>query len=172
MAPGLAQWIVVAVALQRLVELGHARRNEGRLRAAGATESGAGHYPLIVLLHGAWLAAIFVAAPPGTPIVWPLLAVYALLQLGRIWVIATLGPYWTTRILTLPGSPEATGGPYRLCRHPNYLIVAAEIAVLPLAFGAWEVAAVFSLLNSGLLAWRIRVEERARAACRATIPLG
>lgn len=167
---GLGQWIVVLVALQRLGELGVARRNEDRLRAAGAVESGAGHYPLIVLLHGTWLAAVFAAAPPGTPIAWPLLAVYALLQLGRIWVIATLGPYWTTRILALPGGRDVSGGPYRLCRHPNYLIVVAEIAVLPLAFGAWEVAAVFSLLNGGLLAWRIRVEERARAACRAATP--
>lgn len=167
MALGLVQWIVVAVVIQRLLELGYAKRNEARLRAAGATEHGAGHYPLIVLLHAAWLAAIFVAAPAGAPVVWSLLAFYALLQLGRIWVIAALGPYWTTRILTLPDAPLVVGGPYRLCRHPNYLIVAAEIAVLPLAFGAWEIAAVFSLLNGALLAWRIRIEERALAARRA-----
>jgi methyltransferase len=170
---GLAQWIVVAVAVQRLIELGYARRNEVRLRAAGATESGARHYPLIVLLHAAWLAAIFAAAPADTSVAWPLLVVYAVLQLGRIWTIAKLGPYWTTRVLTLSGAPRVVSGPYRLCRHPNYLIVAAEIAVLPLAFGAWEVAAVFSLLNGGLLAWRIRIEERALAASHATaVPQG
>jgi methyltransferase len=157
----LAQWIVVAVAVQRLAELAYARRNEARLRAAGAVEAGAGHYPLIVLLHAAWLLTLFIAAPADDAISWPLLAVYAALQIGRLWVIATLGRFWTTRILTLPGAPLVTGGPYRLCRHPNYAVVVAEIAVLPLAFGAWQAAALFSLANGLLLWWRIRVEDQA-----------
>jgi len=157
----LAHWIVVAVAAQRLVELLYARRNEARLRAAGAVEAGAGHYPLIVLLHAAWLLALFQAAPADYAISWPILGVYMVLQLGRLWVIATLGRFWTTRILTLPGVPLMTTGPYRLCRHPNYAIVAAEIAVLPLAFGAWQLAVLFSLANGLLLWWRIRVEDQA-----------
>lgn len=157
----LAQWIVVAVAVQRLFELLYARRNEARLRAAGAVEAGAGHYPLIVLLHAAWLLALFLVAPPADALSWPLLAVYAALQVGRLWVIATLGRFWTTRILTLPGAPLMTAGPYRLCRHPNYAVVVAEIAVLPLAFGAWQMAVLFSLANGLLLWWRIRVEDQA-----------
>jgi methyltransferase len=157
----LAQWMVVAVAVQRLAELAYARRNEARLRAAGAVEAGAGHYPLIVLLHAAWLLTLFFAAPADDAISWPLLALYAALQIGRLWVIATLGRFWTTRILTLPGAPLMTAGPYRLCRHPNYVIVVAEIAVLPLAFGAWQVAVAFSLANGLLLWWRIRVENQA-----------
>lgn len=164
---GLAQWIVAAVALQRLAELAYSRRNEARLRAAGAVEAGRGHYPLIVLLHATWLAAIALAVPGGQPANWLLLAIYALLQLGRFWVIATLGPYWTTRILTLPDAPLVARGPYRLVRHPNYLIVVAEIAVLPLAFGAWRIALLFSLLNGLLLLWRIRVEDQALSQRRA-----
>jgi methyltransferase len=95
-----------------------------------------------------------------------LLALFVLLQAGRVWVVATLGPYWTTRIITLPGAPLVTGGPFRFVRHPNYLVVTGEIAVLPLAFGAWRIALVFSVLNALLLAWRIRVESGALAARR------
>jgi methyltransferase len=76
-------------------------------------------------------------------------------------VIATLGPYWTTRIITLDGAPLVRSGPYRFVRHPNYLIVAAEIAVLPLVFGEIAVCLVFSALNAALLFWRIRQEEAA-----------
>lgn len=165
----IAHWIVVAVAAQRLLELLYARHNERRLRAAGATEAGAAQYPLIVGLHAAWLAALFAAAGEAT-ISWPLVAVFGLLQILRIWIIVALGRYWTTRILTLPGAPLVAGGPYRLCRHPNYLVVAAEIAVLPLAFDAWRVAVAFSLVNGLLLAWRIRVEDETLAARRSGRP--
>jgi methyltransferase len=167
---GPAQWVVLLVALQRLAELAYSRRNSRRLLSAGAIEVGAGHYPLVVLLHGAWLAAIGISVPPDAVPSWPLLAVYGLLQAGRLWVLATLRGFWTTRILTLPQAPLATGGPYRFCRHPNYVVVAAEIAVLPLAFGAWTIAALFSALNAVLLAWRIRVEDRALESRRALSP--
>lgn len=95
---------------------------------------------------------------------WPLLVLFALLQLARLWVIASLGPFWTTRVITLPGAPLIRRGPYRWLRHPNYLIVAGEIAVLPLAFGAWTIALVFSVANALLLAYRIRIEEEAALA--------
>lgn len=157
---GLVQWIAVAVALQRLGELVLSRRNEKRLLAAGGREVGAGHYPLIVLLHAAWLAALFLAVPEDAPVSWGLLGFFLLLQGLRLWTIASLGPYWTARIVTLPGAPLSTRGPYRWMRHPNYLIVAAEIALLPLAFGAWGISVLFSLANGGLLAWRIRIENR------------
>lgn len=159
----LCQIVVMLVLAQRLGEVAWARRNERRLRAAGAIEIGAGHYPLFFLLHGAWLAALALLVPPDAPVSWPLLALFALLQLGRLWVIATLGRYWTTRIITLPGAPLVRTGPYRWLRHPNYCIVAAEIAVLPLAFGAWRLALVFSVLNALLLRHRICLEERALA---------
>ena len=155
-------WIVLAaVAAQRLWELWLANRNTRRLLAGGAVEVGAGHYPLFVLLHASWLAAIALATPPATlPNPW-LLAGYGVLQLGRLWVIATLGRFWTTRIITLPGAPLVRRGPYRFVRHPNYLVAALEIAVLPLAFGQVLIALVWSVANALLVGWRIRVEDRA-----------
>lgn len=149
------------VALQRLGELWLAGRNTQRLKARGAVEVGAGHYPLFVLLHAGWLIAILALTPWTTEPDLPLLGLYVLLQLGRAWVIATLGPFWTTRIITLPGAPLVRRGPYRLLRHPNYVVASAEIAVLPLMFGQVWIALVFSLLNAGLVVYRIRVEERA-----------
>ena len=158
--------VVGLVALQRLAELAYAARNARRLVAAGAVEHGRGHYPLFALLHGAWLAAILLAAPPGTAIAWLPLALFLVLQGLRLWVVATLGRFWTTRILTLSGAPLVRAGPYRYLRHPNYLVVVGEIALLPLVFGEWTVALAFSLLNLALLAWRIRIEERTLAARR------
>ncbi len=160
---GLAQIVTLLVALQRLAELGYARRNARRLLAAGGVEHGAGHYPLFVALHGAWLVALFVLVPAEAPANWGLLGLYGLLQLGRLWVIASLGRRWTTRVIVVPGVPLVTRGPYRFLRHPNYLVVALEIPVLPLAFGAWHLALAFGLANLALLAQRIRVEERALA---------
>lgn len=168
----LAQWIVAAVVLQRLAELAYARRNEARLRALGAAEVGAGHYPLLVLLHAGWLLALFVAAAAASTLSWPMLGLFGGLQLGRLWVIAALGRRWTTRVLVLPDAPLVDRGPYRLCRHPNYVIVAAEIAILPMAFGAWREALVFTLLNALLLGWRIRIEDHALARRRGASPGG
>ncbi|HWC62028.1 MAG TPA: isoprenylcysteine carboxylmethyltransferase family protein [Rhizomicrobium sp.] len=162
----IAYAILVLVALQRLGELLLSQRNTRALLAQGGIELGAGHYPLIVLLHLAWLAAIAWFLPTPAPIQWPLLAVFILLQGLRLWVLASLGPYWTTRIITLPGAPLVTGGPYRFVRHPNYLVVAAEIAVLPLVFGETGVAVSFTLANAAMLAWRIRAEEAGLAARR------
>ena len=157
-------WIVIAlVALLRLAGLIHARRNTARLMARGGIEHGRGHYPVIVALHAGWLAALALLVPPDTPAQWPWLALFAALQAARVWVIASLGPYWTTRIITLPGAPLVRRGPYRFLRHPNYWVVAAEIAVLPLAFGAWQIALAFSALNALVLAYRIRVEQAALA---------
>ena len=166
-ALGVPQIVVLLVALQRAAELAYANRNSRRLLAAGAIEHGRRHYPLLVLLHAAWLAAVFFLVPPEAPVIWPLIAVYLLLQAARLWAVASLGRFWTTRVITLPGAPLVRRGPYRWLKHPNYLIVAAEIAVLPLAFGAWALALGFSLANAGLLAARIRVEDEALAPRRA-----
>jgi len=158
-------WLVLLlVALQRGVELVYAQRNARRLMARGGVEAGSSHYPLVVLLHAAWLVSMAVFIPPATPPVWPLLGIYLALQILRLWTIASLGPYWTTRVITVAGTTLVRRGPYRLFRHPNYAVVCAEIAILPLAFGAIEIAVVFSILNALLLVWRIRVEERALEA--------
>lgn len=157
--------VLLAVVVQRLAELAVAAVNTRRLKARGAIEAGRGHYPLFVLLHGSWLAAIALTVPPATPPQPAALAALAGLMLLRAWVMASLGPYWTTRIITLPSAPLVRRGPYRFLRHPNYLVVAGEIALLPLAFGAVEIAVTFSVLNGALLAWRIGIEDKA-LSCR------
>lgn len=157
----LAVAIVVLVALQRLVEVRYATHNTKALLAKGGIEIGRAHYPLLVLLHAGWLVAILVALPSAPSISWPLLALFVLLQAARVWVIATLGPYWTTRIITMKDAPLVKRGPYRFIRHPNYVVVVCEIAVLPLVFGEAWIALGFSLLNALALYLRIREEERA-----------
>jgi methyltransferase len=159
-------WVLCLVVLQRALELAWARHNTVRLLRLGAVEADAQGYPLFVLLHAGWLASLVVFVPAATPPVWPLLALFALLQLGRVWVILSLGGYWTTRIVTLPGAPLVRTGPFRRLRHPNYLLVIVEIAVLPLAFGAVAVATAFSVINLVLIARRIRIEESVLAPRR------
>ena len=151
-------WILSLVAAQRLVELVLAASNTRRLLARGAREVGRAHYPLFVLLHASWLLAIAVTTPLERQPYWPLIGVFIVLQLLRVWVVATLGPYWTTRIISVEGAPIVRGGPFRFVRHPNYCVVVAEIAVLPLAFGDWPVALIWTVLNALLLRHRIRVE--------------
>jgi methyltransferase len=157
--------ILCFVTLQRLLELRLADRNSKRLIADGAVEYGRGHYPFIVALHMLWLAALWWWAP-GRPISIPLLSLFALLQLGRVWVIASLGSRWTTRVIVKPGAPLVRNGPYRYLNHPNYMIVTAEIATLPLVFGLWSIALVFSLANAVILGVRIRAENKALASLR------
>ena len=155
-------WVVLtAVAAQRLWELWLADRNTKRLLADGAVEVGAAHYPLFILLHASWLAAIAIVTPwTMVPNLW-WLGLYLLLQLGRLWVISTLGRFWTTRIITLPAAPLVLSGPYRFVRHPNYVVASLEIAVLPLVFGQVWIALAWSIANALLVAWRIRIEDRA-----------
>lgn len=154
-------WAVALVAAQRLVELAVSARNTRRLLAQGATEHGARHYPLLVLLHASWLASLLLAVPAERMVWWPAALLYLALQPVRLWAMLSLGGRWTTRVLILPGAPLVRRGPYRYLRHPNYAVVAAEIAILPAAFGAWALAVAFSLLNGLLLWWRIRTEDAA-----------
>jgi methyltransferase len=152
--------ILAFVTAQRLLELPIARANTARLLAAGGHEVAPGHYPLIVAVHAAWLAALWWFAP-GQPISLPLLGLFVLVELARAWVLRTLGPRWTTRIIVVPGESLVARGPYRFVSHPNYVVVAAEIALLPLVFGLWQIAAIFTLLNAAVLAVRITAENRA-----------
>jgi len=159
----LIGWLVV----QRLAELVYAQANTRRLLARGGQEIGAGHYPLFVALHSSWLIAMAVTTAPSPPVPWLLLAVFVLVQAARVWVIATLGPYWTTRIITVPGAPLVARGPFRFVRHPNYLVVAIEIPLVPLILGLEWVALIFGAANLALLAYRIRVEDGALQPRRA-----
>ncbi|MFT4185061.1 MAG: isoprenylcysteine carboxylmethyltransferase family protein [Rhizobium sp.] len=152
--------LLTFVTLQRLAELIHARRNTIALMAQGGREISPGHYPYMVAMHAAWLIGLWLLAT-GRPVNPFWFIVFMLLQGLRLWVLATLKGRWTTRIISLPGAPLVTTGPYRLLSHPNYAVVAGEIAALPLTFGLPLYAAVFSLLNGIILTIRIRAENAA-----------
>ncbi|WP_342725429.1 isoprenylcysteine carboxylmethyltransferase family protein [Bradyrhizobium sp. B097] len=156
----LASVILALVTLQRLGELGLARRNTERLLARGAIEVGARHYPLIVLVHAGWLTALWIWGR-NQDVNLAILAAFLLLQGLRLWILAALGPRWTTRIIVLPGAPLVASGPYRFFPHPNYAVVVGEIALLPLALHLPVLALIFTLLNLAVLAIRIRAESRA-----------
>jgi methyltransferase len=155
--------VLALVTLSRIIELPFARANTRRLLAAGGHEVAPGHYPLIVALHAAWLVALWWLAR-DRPVSLPLLGMFALVELGRIWVLLTLGKRWTTRIIVVPGETLVRRGPYKFLNHPNYAVVVAEIALLPLLFGLWRTALIFSLLNAAALTIRIRAENRALSA--------
>jgi methyltransferase len=156
----LASVILVLVTVQRLGELVLSRYNTSKLLARGAIEVGAGHYPLIVSVHAAWLIALWIWGRDES-VNLVALAVFIALQGLRVWIIATLGARWTTRIIVLPGEPLVASGPYRYLSHPNYAVVAAEIATLPLALHLPVLALIFTGLNAAVLAVRLRAETRA-----------
>jgi methyltransferase len=154
--------VLIFVTVQRLAELVWAKRNADELMRRGAREFAPEHYPFLVTLHFSWLVGLWFLAP-GSPVNWYWLAVYGLLQLLRFWVLISLKERWTTRIIVLPNAPLVRAGPYRWLNHPNYLVVASEILVLPLVFGLVVYALIFSALNCLLLTIRIRAENKALA---------
>lgn len=158
-----AEFILGLVTLQRAGELVLSHHNTRRLIARGAVEVAPRHYPLMVAVHAAWLISLWVFGH-DRPLHLVALAFYLGLQGLRFWVMRTLGARWTTRIIVLPGERLVSAGPYRFLSHPNYAVVAGEIAVLPLALGLPLVAAAFTILNSAVLAIRIRAENRALEA--------
>ncbi len=157
-----AVWLLAFVTVQRLAELVYARSNEARLRAAGAVEVGAAHYPAIVALHAVWLITLWIVGR-DRPLQPAWTALYLVLQLGRAWVLMTLGRRWSTRVFVVPGETLVARGPYRFVSHPNYVVVACEIFVLPLALNLPWLSLLFGAANLAVLWWRIRVEGRALA---------
>jgi methyltransferase len=166
-----AELILAAVTLQRAAELVVSRRNTHKLMACGAVEVGPGHYPFIVAVHAAWLISLW-GFGRQQPVNIVALVGYLSLQGFRFWILWTLGPRWTTRIIVLPKQPLVSAGPYRFLSHPNYAVVAGEIAVLPLALNLPLLATIFTILNTAVLAIRIRAENRALAASCDTIMSG
>ena len=160
-----ASIVLALVTLERLAELWLARRNTRVLLTQGALEFSPGHYPLIVLLHAFWLAGLWWWGWQQ-PLNMAWLAIFVLLQVLRVWVLTTLGPRWTTRIIVQPGLALVTSGPYRWIPHPNYVVVVGEIAVLPLCLGLPWYALAFSLANAAVLTIRIRAENAALAGMR------
>jgi len=152
--------LLTAVTLERLGELWLAKSNTQALMARGAIEVAAGHYPAIVVLHAAWLVGLWLLARNSElHLGW--VAVFAGLQILRLWTLSTLGRRWTTRIIVVSGERLVTAGPYRLLRHPNYVVVIGEIAVLPLCFDMPLYALMFSVANAVILTIRIRAENAA-----------
>ncbi|WP_224278415.1 isoprenylcysteine carboxyl methyltransferase family protein [Nocardioides lacusdianchii] len=165
--------LVALVGLERVAELVVSVRNAAWSKERGGVESGQGHFPFMVVLHTGLLVGALVEAwvrRPDVPSVlaWSMLALVVASQALRWWCISTLGRRWNTRVIIVPGLPPVTGGPYRLMRHPNYVAVVVEGIALPLVHAAWITALVFTVLNAGLLAVRIRVEDRALATLPRT----
>jgi methyltransferase len=152
--------LLAFVTLERLGELWLARRNTRGLIERGGHEVAASHYPLIVVLHAVWLAGLWLLAF-DLPLHLAWVAVFAVLQVLRLWTLSTLGRRWTTRIIVVPGEVLVSAGPYRFLRHPNYVVVIGEIAVLPLCFGLSLYAILFSVANALVLTIRIRAENAA-----------
>src|SRR5262245_33156068 len=159
---GEGVWLVAFLIAQRLIELSFAQLNTRRLCGMGGIEFGSGHYPLIVILHATWILGLLILGH-GRAIDPFWLTIFIVLQIGRLWVIASLGRRWTARVIVLRGAVPVVRGPYRWLRHPNYLIVALEIAVVPLALGLPVFALICSAANAALLAYRIRIENEAQA---------
>jgi methyltransferase len=160
--------LIAAVGAERLAELVVAQRNRTWSLAQGGVESGARHYPAMVVLHTALLAGCLVEVValhrPFIPALgWPMLAVVLAAQGLRWWCIGTLGRQWNTRVIVVPGAPRITGGPYRVVSHPNYIAVVAEGIALPMVHTAWITAIVFTVFNAALLRARIKVENDALA---------
>lgn len=160
--------LVLAVSVERLAELVVARRNAAWTLARSGVEHGRGHYPVMVALHTGLLVCcllepLLLDRPFVPALGWPMLALALLAQALRWWCIATLGPYWNTRVIVVPGARLVGAGPYRFLRHPNYVAVVVEVAALPLVHSAWLTAAVFSVADALLLAVRLRCENTALA---------
>ena len=162
-----AEIILALVTAQRGGELWLSRSHTRALMARGAVEIAACHYPLMVVVHTAWLTSLWTFGH-NQPVNILALVAYLALQALRVWVMATLGARWTTRIIVPPDAPLVTSGPYRYLRHPNYVVVAGEIAVLPLMLGLPWVAAIFTVLNAIVLFIRIRAENQALDATQQT----
>lgn len=158
-------FIFAFVIIQRLVELSVAKRNEKWIKNQGAYEAGSSHYPVMIALHAGFFVSLLIevlaADRPVSPVWVPLLILFVLTQIARIWCLSSLGRYWNTKILILPGAQVVRRGPYKYIKHPNYVIVTIEILLLPLLFQAYVTAVVFTFLNAAMLSVRIPAEERA-----------
>lgn len=156
---------VSIVILQRIIEVIIAKRNEKKMLASGAYEVGASHYPIMITLHVSFflslITEVLLLQRTISPLFFWLFILFLLVQGLRVWCLASLGPFWNTKIIILPGANVVKKGPYQIFRHPNYLVVCIEILLLPLIFQAYITAICFTLLNFAMLAVRIPTEEKA-----------
>ena len=166
-AIGPAQVAAFLVLLQRGLEELHSQRNTRALIADGAVEAGRSYYPVVGVAHLAWIASIFFLIPARAPVIWPLLALFLLLQVVRYWVIGTLGRYWTHRIITLDKAPVVKSGPYRWLKHPNYAVTLVETLLLPCVFGAFALGIIMTAIWGAVIRYKIDLEDAALAERRA-----
>lgn len=153
---------ITFIIVLRIVELIIARRNEKWMRAQGALEYGQAHYPFIVALHSLFFVSLIVEYTFSDkqhfdPI---LILVYLLVVTVKFWVIGSLGKYWNTKILRIPNAVLVKKGLYKYIKHPNYILVVAELLLIPLCFQLYFTAIVFGLLNALMLSVRIKEENR------------
>ena len=169
---GAPQLAALAILAQRGLEEIYSARNTKALMARGAREAGRAFYPVVAVTHLAWIFGLWLMIPPSAPIHWPLIGLYLALQGVRYWVIWSLGPYWTHRIISLKSAPLRLRGPYRAMRHPNYVIATIETALLPLAFGAWAYAFVMTAIWAAVLSYKVHLEDTALKERRELDPAG
>jgi methyltransferase len=155
---------ILVIGVERLIELVVARRNAAWSIAHGGKEFGRGHYPMMVGMHAlllvSCLAEVSLLHRPFIPwLGWPMAAVVVLSTVVRWWCVSVLGRHWNPRLIVIPGAPLVRSGPYRWLHHPNYAVVVAEVAALPLVHSAWLTALVFSIANALVLSVRIRAEN-------------
>lgn len=158
---GPAQIAAILLLMQRGLEELYSKRNTKNLLAKGGREVGRDYYPVVAITHLAWIASLFFLVPVIIPIYWFFLTCFLLLQLARYWIISTLGPFWTHRIITLENAPLVTAGPYQFVRHPNYVVTILETALLPMAFGAWALSIIMTALWGSVLYYKIVLENKA-----------
>jgi methyltransferase len=154
------------VLIQRGAEELHSQLNTRRLIAEGGDEEGRDYYPVVAVTHLAWIASIYLLVPSTSAVSIPLLVAYLAVQVVRYWVIGTLGRYWTHRIITMPQAPVVRAGPYRFVRHPNYWVTIVETFLLPGVFGAYGLGAIMGAVWAAVIAYKIRLEDKALAARR------
>lgn len=153
---------ILFIILLRLAELLHSKRNEKWLIAHSAVESGQNHYPYIIALHTLFMLSLlteFYYSPDASfnPLIF---FIYLLLISFKTWVILSLGNFWNTKIYRIQDAPLVKTGPYKYLKHPNYLIVIGEIAIIPMTFHLYHTAILFTVLNAIMLCIRIRVENK------------
>ena len=152
---------IIFLIAQRVFELCISGRNEKWLLKHGAIEYGKEHYPYIVLLHTLFIVSLVTeyVCLPGSKVNWYFLCLFMILIAVKIWVISTLGTFWNTKIFKIPGTLPVSRGIYKYIRHPNYIIVICEIAIIPITFHLYYTAVLFSLLNAVMLTVRIKKEN-------------
>ena len=151
---------MIFIILQRFAELLYSNYNTKKLLKNGAKEYNSKHYPLFIILHTCWIVSLVLFIDHNDKPKTSLIVLFFILQFLRLWVLLTLGKYWTTRIIYLEGTKLVKKGPYKWLKHPNYIIVFFEILILPLAFNSWIIAIIFTIFNTILLLYRISIENK------------